>query len=73
MQVLKKPDRTAYSDVNFSPALKRALPRLMRLRVEITVSSLSISCAFKPRGKHSSLRLQFEQATLTVFESIGVP
>ena len=72
-QVLKNPERTAYREVNLSPVLNSAVPRLMRRRVEITLSSLSISSGLSPMGRHNSRRLQLEQATLMLWMSINFP
>jgi hypothetical protein len=69
-QVLKNPERTAYSEVKRSPVLKSAAPRLILRRVEITSSSLLISAEFKPIGRHNSRRLQLEQATLMLCASM---
>jgi hypothetical protein len=63
-QVLKKPVRTANSDWNSSPARNSMSPRPTVRRVATIVSSWSSCSLDMPTGRHSSRRLQLEQATL---------
>jgi hypothetical protein len=63
-QVLKKPVRMAYSEVNFSPLLKQRAAALDLAAHGHHFVERSSSCAFRPMGMHSSRRLQLEQATL---------